>query len=118
VDTNRANRLALGAEVRALVGAHRVTAKQVQDATRISSSSWSNYFIQCTRDAPMGAIIAVAGFFGLESSELLRRAEARLKDPSLSEYLLRQTTPEKQAAARRMHEELMAKRRKAAPPNG
>jgi hypothetical protein len=112
-----ASRAALGAEVRALVAASRVTNKQVQKATGISATAWNNYFVQGIRDVPIGVVALVADFFGMTASELLRRAEDRMNGPSLPDYLLRQVSPEKMAAARRQHEELLERKRRA-QPNG
>lgn len=83
---------ALGAEVRALVAAAtpRLTAKAVYTAAGISSSAYSNYFVQCTRDVPVAVVADVARVLGIPASELLRRAEERAAeavDPSEAELL-------------------------------
>jgi len=68
---------ALAAEIRAEVAAQRITAKDMQRAVGVSSSAWSNWFITCTRDVPMGVVVDVAATLGMTGSELLRRAESR-----------------------------------------
>jgi hypothetical protein len=68
---------ALAAEIRAEAAAQRITAKDMQRATGVSSSAWSNYFVACVRDVPIGVVIAVAEALGMTGSELLHRAEAR-----------------------------------------
>jgi len=68
---------ALAAEIRAESAAQRISAKDMQKAIGVSSSAWSNYFVACTRDVPMGVVVAVAEALGMTGSELLRRAEGR-----------------------------------------
>jgi len=70
---------ALAAEIRAESAAQQISAKDMQKAVGVSSSAWSNYFVACTRDVPMGVVVAVAEALGMTGSELLRRAEAREK---------------------------------------
>ena len=87
----------LAAEVRAELGKRRVKAAQVQRAIGISSSAWSNYFVQCNRDVPMSVVIGVAGFLGIPASELLARAESAEPAPNLTEHVARQVSPAAQA---------------------
>lgn len=68
---------ALAAEIRAEAAAQRLTAKQLQRQVGVSSSAWSNYFVSCSRDVPIGVVIDVAHALGMQASELLRRAEGR-----------------------------------------
>lgn len=72
---------ALAAEIRAEAAAQRLTAKQLQRQVGVSSSAWSNYFVSCSRDVPIGVIMDVAHALGMQASELLRRAEAREAQP-------------------------------------
>ena len=65
----------LAAEVRAEMARRRLTATAIQRDIGVSSTAWSTYFVQCTRDVPLSVVVGVAEHLGLSASELLRRAE-------------------------------------------
>lgn len=111
---------ALAAEVRAEMGAQNVKAAHIQRALGISSTAWGTWFVQCTRDVPISAVVGVAEYLGMTGSELLRRAEVRASSQSastLSEHITRQLGPDAQEAVR-IASSQVAKRGKRAQPNG
>ena len=91
------NQQALAAEIRAEAAAQRITARDLQRAVRVSSSSWSNYFVACTRDVPLSVVYDVAEELGMPGWELLRRAQVRAA--TLATDLHAQLDPETQALA-------------------
>lgn len=89
----------LADEIRAEMSRQRYTARQMQRATGTSSSAWSTYFVQKVRRIPMHLVFEVADILDVPASELIRRAEERIRNSSDDDSSDELTKSERRAIA-------------------